>query len=465
MDYQVSHVQIAGAGAGKTYGLASQIVQRSSAVQEHRIIFAITYTNSAKYNIIKGLIEQIGVVPENIRVLTVHSFLLEMIIFPYSKFIFGQSYNRAVSIPLPSDLRYKNAKLKRLNEYKIIHNEQVFKKAHMILNRKGKTKSVKAKIEIVLHHILASIDSIFVDEAQDLDDDALSVFQFLSEKGLYVYLVGDPKQAIKYPKSFEDFCCSIESRKVKSFSILDNNNESRRVPENHLKLSNNFCKMAQKQTSLNEKLGLLSYIFVDDTKFPTLYEYWKSNECLIYINKRNQVFETHTIKHKIYIPESVTERMKESFNHHVYEFNIWIESIIIEIEENSKKMKQKVVLKHFQEKYGIILEKNEWAEMNEMLTTDYCNPQYNVSSIDRVKGLEAETCVFIIDNSMMEYLTGINKNRNKESNKLYVALTRSMNNLVFAVDRERISCMTKSEIQEWFENKKIPYLNSLDLIL
>jgi ATP-dependent exoDNAse (exonuclease V) beta subunit len=118
-------------------------------------------------------------------------------------------------------------------------------------------------------------------------------------------------------------------------------------------------------------------------------------------------------------------------------------------------MNPRAVLNLFQDKYGIIFEKNEWAELIEVLTIDKSKRSYHVNSIDKVKGLQASTCVFIIDNGMIQYLTRKKKTRNKEMNKLYVALTRSWDHLIFAVDRERITCMTKSEIQDWFEAKSI----------
>jgi len=458
MDYQMSHIQIAGAGAGKTYGLAAQILMKNGVVNDHRNIFAITYTNSAKKNIVNGLKDQIGNIPENIKVLTVHSFLLEFIIFPYSKFILGSSFERAVSIPLSNEPKFKNYRLKKLNDDNIIHNEQVFKKAQMILNKKGKNKAGKVKVDIVIKHIMASVDSIFVDEAQDLDDDALFVFRILSEAGVYVYMVGDPKQAIKYPNTFERFCRSIESGENKFFKLLENNNETRRVPENHLKLSNNFCVKEQRQTSLNKEQGLLNYIFVDDKRFAELYELWKSSDCLLYINEKNTLFDTHIIKNDFYLPESVIKKMKVGFKHNIYNFDLWIESIIIEMEKLSSEKTPWEVLKFFQNKYEVILEKGEWMEMKEILTYNKSERKYHVSSIDRVKGLEANTCIFILDNSMFQYLTMKKTDRNKELNKLYVALTRSMNHLIFALDDKGIKGMAKSDIEAWFDKMDIPYL-------
>ena len=76
MCYEISNIQIAGAGAGKTINLANKIVDFLKQSNSYKTIYAITYTNSAKMNIIKKLEELIGVIPENVKVQTVHSFFL-----------------------------------------------------------------------------------------------------------------------------------------------------------------------------------------------------------------------------------------------------------------------------------------------------------------------------------------------------------------------------------------------------
>ncbi|WP_180763277.1 UvrD-helicase domain-containing protein, partial [Vibrio parahaemolyticus] len=40
-------VQIAGAGAGKTYGLAASLIEHIKACTNHKKTFALTYTNTA----------------------------------------------------------------------------------------------------------------------------------------------------------------------------------------------------------------------------------------------------------------------------------------------------------------------------------------------------------------------------------------------------------------------------------
>jgi superfamily I DNA/RNA helicase len=76
------------------------------------------------------------------------------------------------------------------------------------------------------------------------------------------------------------------------------------------------------------------------------------------------------------------------------------------------------------------------------------NIQFTVQSIDSVKGLEADTCVIILTPNLLNYLF---KNKpkpvehfNKEWRKIYVALTRTKQRLVLALDHKLI---TESEIE------------------
>ncbi len=56
MDYKISDIQVAGAGAGKTYSMAEKIIEyRKNNITEDKDIIVITYTNFAKNNIEKNL--------------------------------------------------------------------------------------------------------------------------------------------------------------------------------------------------------------------------------------------------------------------------------------------------------------------------------------------------------------------------------------------------------------------------
>ena len=63
----LSQVQIAGAGAGKTYSLAEKVLMWYDNKKDDKIIYVITFTNDAKCNIIQRVFElNNGQVPANI---------------------------------------------------------------------------------------------------------------------------------------------------------------------------------------------------------------------------------------------------------------------------------------------------------------------------------------------------------------------------------------------------------------
>lgn len=99
---------------------------------------------------------------------------------------------------------------------------------------------------------IASIDALFIDEAQDLDADALALFEKLSEN-IYAYIVGDPKQSIKYPKDFREFTERVKENRF-VFYILPVNIITRRIPEFHLRTSNLFCPVDEQQTTISDVL-------------------------------------------------------------------------------------------------------------------------------------------------------------------------------------------------------------------
>ena len=74
---------IAGPGAGKTYNMVESIIEALQDLSPSRYIAVITYTNSATNNIYNRLSKRI-IIPENLFIGTMHSFLNRFIIIPFS---------------------------------------------------------------------------------------------------------------------------------------------------------------------------------------------------------------------------------------------------------------------------------------------------------------------------------------------------------------------------------------------
>ena len=453
----LSQIQIAGAGAGKTYTLAEKILVRYHKKDNDKIIYAISFTNYAKRNIEQRVAElNNGLMPSDICIETVHSFLLNEIIYPFSQYYFGKAFSKATSMKLPIEIKLQKYQLKRVNERGIIHNSQVFNKAkQMIVDGKGETKAKHRKKELIIEYLQASVDALFIDEAQDLDADALTLFGKLSES-IYAYIVGDPKQSIKYPKDFREFTERIrENNSV--FHMLSPNTITRRMPECHLRISNLFCPADERQTTISDVKGEIYYLYSTDEKFSKLYESFDFLKALIYIRQETDAFTTQDSKSVFSLEESVREKLLEKINSD-YDSDAFVKSIEKYFINLTLKKGEKGAIQSFTKHFGITLENNEYAKLINDLKIENKEKKLKVKSIDKIKGLENELCMFIMDNTMLEYLFGKKQETNKEMMRLYVALTRSKSDLILVIDKLSIKKFTDKQIEKGFSELNIPYV-------
>lgn len=453
----LSQIQIAGAGAGKTYTLTEKILVRHHKKDNDKIVYAISFTNYAKRNIEQRVAElNNGLMPSDICIETVHSFLLNEIIYPFSQYYFGKAFSKATSMKLPIEIKLQKYQLKRVNERGIIHNSQVFNKAkQMIVDGKGETKAKHRKKELIIEYLQASVDALFIDEAQDLDADALTLFGKLSES-IYAYIVGDPKQSIKYPKDFREFTERIrENNSV--FHMLSPNTITRRMPECHLRISNLFCPADERQTTISDVKGEIYYLYSTDEKFSKLYESFDFLKALIYIRQETDAFTTQDSKSVFSLEESVREKLLEKINSD-YDSDAFVKSIEKYFINLTLKKGEKGAIQSFTKHFGITLENNEYAKLINDLKIENKEKKLKVKSIDKIKGLENELCMFIMDNTMLEYLFGKKQETNKEMMRLYVALTRSKSDLILVIDKLSIKKFTDKQIEKGFSELNIPYV-------
>lgn len=436
-------IQIAGAGAGKTYGLSTRIFDCDNQSNSHKLIYAITYTNSAKNKISETIINKYGYIPEKIKIETVHGFFLNEIIYPYSKYSLSEIFNNAVSFKLPDADTLKNYKKRLLKEKQIIHNEDVFKKAKIIIDRdnsKHGSRIKKSKVDLILSHIVSKISHIFIDEAQDLDSDALKAFEILGLNNIKTYMIGDPKQAIKNPTDFNTFIEQCKSKKSNLYNILPNNNITKRLPTEILKISNIFCPADQKQEVENIKEGKAYYLTSQESNFYEIIERYKSNNKLIFIEKKQDIYDTHNNTTNIFLPLTLEEKLRNLKKYSHLDKDLFIKSISNELKNKIGFNNIYEVLRDFQRKY-CSMETNEYAELKETLNNSLNNSEskYIIQSIDSVKGLECDVCLFVLNENMYNYLIGnitVDKHHNKIWKKIYVALTRTSKDLIFIVDKK-----------------------------
>jgi hypothetical protein len=82
-------------------------------------------------------------------------------------------------------------------------------------------------------------------------------------------------------------------------------------------------------------------------------------------------------------------------------------------------------------------------------TTTFDNPV--VSSIEIIKGREAERCLFILSPDLAPYLFLEKVEDNKTKHLLYVALTRSLDHLTLLIMKEVEEQYTRDRILRYFQ--------------
>lgn len=465
-------VQIAGAGAGKTFGLASKIAARVVEAPSTKSIYALTYTNAAKNKIKNELMKNSSCL--NVNVDTVHSFLLKEIIFPYASYVLGEKYNSVSLETLPSNNQmYKNARLKDLKKQGAIHVDSVYMVAKQILDRtnaKNNNKYKKSKVDYICNMISQMVCSIFIDEVQDLDLDCLKIFHILGISGVYIYMIGDPKQAIKYPDSFNDYIAE-QDKKNGDVTFEPINNVTRRVPASLLEISNAFCYEGQEQINYDGHIGCVKYLFNDTPNYDAMLQQALLNDKLVIINQKNNYYHTrsgkvhHFPKKLIRILECsslIGERDPKLYINSIYLDLIERLNTIPEISKNSAA--NYIINKH--NLSGLLRKYNGFGVFYEF--SEQCLQERNtditvVRSIESVKGLDSDVVFLILTESFVNYLNHINspvkKPFNKEWKKLYVALTRSSDKFVFILDKRMIGEEGLRMAVSYFQLKKITLID------
>lgn len=467
-------VQLAGAGAGKTHGLAEKIIARYDPTL-HKKIFAITYTNNAAKKIFETVVKQLGYLPENIVVCTVHTFLLNEIIYPYSPFVLNEVHTTSSRCKTFSNFppgktdeqkkRESASTISRLKKSGVIHVDETYAAAWRVVDEnysKHSSQKKKSKVRKVHRLLSSAIDKIFLDEAQDLDKTALKAFQQIGENSVDIYMVGDPKQAINYPKSFKDWLAS--NKKNENVKVLPYITVSRRVPQKILDLSNTFCPRGQEQTSLSEVEGRLTYITSEADHYEEIIRYHIENRSLVSIFRKEGNYSTTQAGSLPEFEPEIEELLTKEFPEYeegvvIYSLQRYFASLL---SNNDNKTSIRIFLNELVIPYEKELFKKLFRSAEQYSSSKDNSAKYAISSIQRTKGLESKVCVLVLTPAIFKCLMqdGVTK-YNKTWNMVYVALTRAESELVVAVDMNLLGREYKhDDIVESLESIGFEVLNA-----
>lgn len=179
----------ASAGTGKTHTMVSKIMYDIERNNTHKVVAAITFTIKAASKIKKRLTIDI----DNHFIGTNNSFVIEEIIKPFLKDVFGKSYDLNMSTDYSVKVKDFMEGLTKIKDEQIIssyskHKENfVFQLALYILKR---SKACQL-------YLKSKYFKIYIDEYQDCDKDMHKLFMFICENlKIDTFVVGDEKQSI-----------------------------------------------------------------------------------------------------------------------------------------------------------------------------------------------------------------------------------------------------------------------------
>ncbi|MGV8957914.1 UvrD-helicase domain-containing protein [Lactococcus lactis] len=432
-------IEIAGAGAGKTTNLIDKIYEAYQLNPNHNI-FCISFTNSSVDTISSGLEVKFGIIPENIKVGTIHSFLYSEIVKPYNFLLYGVHYQGISSKKLNTDFRLKNSEISKLEKANILHVEKITDKAKFIIcGKSGDRKAIKDTRKRLLNSISQGIGAIFVDEAQDIDKNFIDILNMLDTLKVRISLIGDIKQDLKGTGNLKKL---IERYPNDVLYIKD----CHRCPSKHLLLSNYYIPAVEHQKSLEDKKGEVNLFFESD--LDNVNEFIQSrNYDLKYIYNKNDRFKTHrNLKMTSLFEEIllVLKRIdKKNGNNTIDENTLSLNASkisynLIRKKKNNNVASNKVINSIYKE---LDLQRDEYAKLIAALdyeTTSLEKDGILVDTIERAKGRGEPKCLFIVTPAIMPYLFK-EKNSSKMKSFLYVALTRSKNclDLFFTTDAEK----------------------------
>lgn len=436
------NILVAGAGAGKTSSLSEKIIKAANLTD--KMIFCISFTNESA-DIINEKLNQhySSMIPTNIKVSTIHHFLYQEIIKPYNYFINGNDYEEIVNININKP-EYKAARLKQLREHNLLDIKDIYPQAKNIVCFLSKDrKDVKKLKNTIVSTISDYTSNIFVDEAQDINEDIAKILKRFYEAGINISLIGDPKQDIQGNKLFSKIISDEGNGTIKY------KNENHRCPTSHLNISNIFIHIEQQQFSPTGKQGSINYTTANSIDRGILRDFVESYG-LSYIYQSQEPFITQHQKNtndytfSEYI--KILNRINREKGLKIDDFKIKLTASKLAY-KTLKQVENGASFNDIYNQYNRIIHWKDKENLKDSITKDRLFNEkieaknlIKVDSIQNIKGREEEKCLFIITNAIMKYLLNPEIDRPiKMGALLYVGLTRSFHTLTLYFTDETIS--------------------------
>lgn len=430
----------AGAGAGKTSRLAVEIQER----YEHRLncekhIFVVAYSNYAASVITKHLELIYGRIPHEIHLSTIHSFFWNDIIEPYYYLIFGNQFFSISNQALGESTKYRASKLRELRDSGILHVAEFSRITKQVLvGGSGSKKVEKIMRAKILSRLDSFIDSIFVDEAQDMDKNTAECFTAIDEAGINCYFVGDVNQDLHSRKGF---AMLLESFPENVHEV----DENHRCPLRHIEISNQYSVHNQKPDKSNA--GVLEYALEPEVVVQDILNRYPGS--MNFINKSIRGFQVHNKDKSGFGQLEYTLRKYHRSTAGFEDINLTVskkwafdkaQEVIHSL--NVLNLEPNTITNQLMSSLSLGYNKRAYVELINGVQSvkdpagKFSRTKYSVKSIESVKGSESENCVFVMSTDLFAYLLKEKKDQNAMMNSLYVGLTRATDRLVLLFTNE-----------------------------
>lgn len=247
----------AGPGAGKTHNMVDQIMSILPDLKPHEVCAIVTHTNAAT-EVIRSRLSSKLVMPSNLFIGTIHSFLNEFLVIPFFILNF-RSFFPDKSICEPDSLVFREAL--NFSDKPIVNfskEKDLLQKGIVHFRTTIWTALELSKKDAIAQMITSKIRYLFVDEFQDVDPHELSILEVFLHGGVCCYFVGDVKQKLL---SIYTIPLRIGQGRENPFRFMlekypDNVSEehaNHRSTEQLVGFLNNFGEVQQESTSNHHK--------------------------------------------------------------------------------------------------------------------------------------------------------------------------------------------------------------------
>lgn len=441
-------IEVAGAGAGKTSNLASRLL--AEGLPDGRMIFCVAFTNAAVHHIEAKLIEMNGSVPHGVKVSTIHSFLNTEIVQPYYHLLFGKRYSGISTIELAGSYKAQNARISELDRSGLLHQTKIPERAKWVVDKKSNDRArERNKRRNIISAFQSYCHMLVVDEAQDIDKEIESILRALDRAGVTIELYGDPKQDVRGRGCFQQLISEFPDDVMYR-------SECHRCPKKHLLLSNRLAPAEEQQVADEDTPEGSVRVFFESDFTEGLDAFVATGAYgLTYISKKNKRFDTHGeatdnrwFDNLCYVLESGI-RLKHGndaseleIKRNAYYVAVSARSLLNE-GSSVKEVADRCV------RCGAFdCDSRRYAQIIDALK--HMTPSHTsglaVKSIEAIKGLEHDKCLFALTTDLAPYLMGDKTEDNKTKHQLYVALTRSRKELSILVTKEVENRYSRSRI-------------------